>query len=102
MENSMEKERLVIEGVKKKVRDFLYSAQNHSIGYGYKGVYPNESGYIGLLRQFVRPLDSAEKNLLNVACEELIKDGDIKVEKEETEELTKVTLTNDAILKYFH
>ena len=102
-----EKEHKIIDDVKDKVRKFLYTAQNHSIGNGYCGWnIPPSSSYTALLHQFVRPLDAVERDFLNIACEELLKDGDIKVEKEgenkEEREPTRVTLTKDAIFKYFH
>lgn len=78
------------------------SAQNHSIGNGYMGYHPYGSDYIGLLWHVIRPLDSLEKSFVGVACEELLNEGDIKIEKEEGfENPTRFTLTNDAILKYF-
>lgn len=99
----LQKDQKIIEEVKSKIRSFLYSQQNHSIGNGYMGWWvPSSGSYLGLLHQFVRPMDTLELDFLKIACDELVKEGDIIETKEEGEYPTRVTLTKEAIYKYFH
>jgi hypothetical protein len=96
-----EKERKIIEELKKKIRGFLYLQQNHSIGNGYQGWYiPNSGNYLVLIHQFVAK-DVIEDDYIHIACDELIKEGDMIVELENNAP-TRVTLTKEAIFKYFH
>ena len=97
----IQKERRIKDSLKRKIIDFLYAQPNQTIGNRFNGL--SVTSYLDLLNEFVPGIDRIEKGLLLPVSMELEKEGIIKLDFEpDREKPTKITLTDKAILEYYH